>query len=107
MRLALTWRLPKRYDKSRCKPIQYKVGDLVRIERQVPATGSSRKLVPKFQGPYKVTKVYDHDRYQVEDTPMTRKGNKRYSTVIAVDKIKPWLSFSRPHDNILSEDESD
>lgn len=96
-----------RYDRSRCKPIQYKVGDLIRVERQVPATGSSRKLVPKFQGPYKISKVYNHDRYQVEDTPMTRKGKKKYSAVIAVDKIKPWLSFSRPHDDILSDENSD
>lgn len=92
-----------RYDKSRCKPHEYKEGDLVRVERQVPATGSSKKLVPKYQGPYKITKIYEHDRYQIEDTPLTRKGNKRYTTVVAVDKIKPWLNFRRPHDTLLSD----
>lgn len=97
----------ERYDKSRSKPVQFNEGDLVRVERQVPATGNSKKLVPKFQGPYKITKVYEHDRYQIEDTPLTRKGNKKYTTVVAIDKLKPWLNFSRPHDNILSEEESD
>lgn len=97
----------QRYDKSRCKPIKYKEGDYVRVERHVPATGGSKKLIPKFKGPYKITKVYDHDRYQIEDTPLTRTGNKKYTTVVAVDKIKPWLNFSRPHDDILSEEESE
>ncbi|KAH9640726.1 hypothetical protein HF086_007297 [Spodoptera exigua] len=97
----------ERYDKTRSKPVQFNEGDLVRVERQVPATGNSKKLVPKYQGPYKITKVYAHDRYQIEDTPLTRKGNKKYSTVVAVDKLKPWLNFSRPNDNILSEEESD
>lgn len=97
----------ERYDKSRCKPIHFKEGDLVRVERHVPATGNSKKLIPKFQGPYKITKVYDHDRYQIEDTPITRKNNKKYSTVVAIDKLKPWLNFSRPNDNILSDEESD
>lgn len=93
------------FDKSRCKPLHYKKGDLVRVERQVPATGSSKKLIPKFQGPYKITNVFEHDRYQIEDTPLTRKGNKKYSTVVAVDKIKPWLNFNRPHDAIISDEE--
>lgn len=80
---------------------------MVRVERHVPATGNSKKLIPKFQGPYKITKIYEHDRYQIEDTPITRKVNKKYTTVVAVDKLKPWLNFSRPHNNIPSEEESD
>lgn len=94
------------YDKKRSPAIKYKVGDLVRVERHVPATGTSKKLVPKFQGPYKITHVLDFDRYQIADTPLTQKGNRRYSNVVAVDKIKPWLNFRRPHDS-SSSDESD
>lgn len=91
------------YDKKRFPAPKYQVGDLVRIERQVPATGSSKKLIPKFQGPYKITKIYDFDRYQVEDTPITRRG-KSYSSVVAVDKIKPWLVFSRSQSTSSNED---
>lgn len=87
------------FDKHRCRPTDFRIGDLVRIERQVPATGQSKKLVPKFQGPYKITAVFDHDRFQVEDTPITRKGGRRFSTTVAIDKMKPWLNFSRPHEN--------
>lgn len=86
------------FDKSRCSPPTYKEGDLVRVERQLAATGHSRKLIPRYQGPYRIVKAYKHDRYQIEATPLTRKGNKNYSNVVAVDKIKPWLNFARPHD---------
>lgn len=92
------------YDKSRYEPIKYSVGDLVRVERHIPATGNSKKLIPKYQGPYKITHVFDHDRYQVEDTPLLRKGNKKYSNVVAVDKLKPWVCFKRPHDDTLISD---
>lgn len=88
----------KAYDQKHYESPKYQVGDLVRVERQIPATGSSKKLIPKYQGPYRITKVYNLDRYQIEDTPLTRKGNRPYSNVIAVDKIKPWLNFNRPHD---------
>lgn len=80
------------------KPRKYKLGELVSLEKQQPSTGQSKKLTPKFQGPYRITKLLDNDRYVVEDTPITRKG-KLYSTVVSDDKIKPWLNFKRPHDD--------
>lgn len=87
------------FDKKRCAPVKYQEGDLVRVERQVPSTGHSRKLIPKFQGPYRIKKVLDHDRYHVEDTPLTKKGGRGYSATVAVDKLKSWLNFNRPHDS--------
>lgn len=89
----------ERFNKKRSKPMKYQVGDLVRVERQVPSSGQSRKLVPKFQGPYRIVNVLGNDRYQIEDTPITKKGNRHYSTVVAVDKIRSWLNFNRPHDS--------
>lgn len=95
------------FDKRRCQPLEFKVGDLVRIERQIPATGQSKKLVPKYQGPYKIIAVLDHDRFQVTDTPLTQKGNRRYNNIVAIDKIKPWMTFNRPHDEFSSESNDD
>jgi hypothetical protein len=92
------------YDKKSKRPKLFKVGDLVSIEREIQSSGQSRKLVPKFQGPYRVTKVLDHDRYIVEDTPITRKGNRKYCATIAVDKMRPWLVFASSHD--VSDDEN-
>ncbi|KAJ0178256.1 hypothetical protein K1T71_006079 [Dendrolimus kikuchii] len=85
----------ERFNSRRKSGKGYKVGDLVRIERQVPHDGKSQKLVIKFQGPYRVMKVLPNDRYVVEDTPMTRKQGRRYEAVVALDKMQPWLSFSR------------
>ncbi|KAL4717247.1 hypothetical protein ACJJTC_017134 [Scirpophaga incertulas] len=83
------------YDNHASAPKKIKKGDLVSIEREVPCTGQSRKLVPKFKGPYRVSSVLSNNRYKVEDTPLTRKGNRKYAAVIAVDKMKPWLHYQR------------
>lgn len=88
----------ERFDKNR-KEKHYKVGELVRIEREIPSTGQSRKLVPKLRGPYRVVKVLDNDRYVVEDTSLTRRGNKTFSGVFPVDKIYPWLVFNRSNNS--------
>lgn len=91
------------FDKKR-KKVNYKVGELVRIEREISSTGKSRKLVPKLRGPYRITNVLDNDRYMVEDTPLSRKGNRSFSGVFSVDKIHPWLVFNRTTDESQSGD---
>lgn len=79
-----------RFDKSRKVARKYKIGDLVRIEREIcNNNGKSKKLLPKLQGPYRIIKVLDNDRYVVTDTPLTRKQNRKYEGVISVDKIHP------------------
>ncbi|KAG6452887.1 hypothetical protein O3G_MSEX007851 [Manduca sexta] len=88
-----------RFNKSRKQGKSYKEGDLVRIERQVPHDGQSQKLVVKYQGPYRIVKVLEHDRFMVEDTPLSRKNGRRYEGIVALDKIQPWLSFDREFDD--------
>lgn len=86
----------KQFDKHRTCQRQYSVGDLVRIERTVidkDHVGKSQKLIPKFQGPYRILKILPNDRFLVEDTPLTRRGNRRYENVVALDKIHPWMNF--------------
>lgn len=89
----------KRFDKRRKVPTSYKIGDLVRIEKTLidkTTLGKSKKLVAKFQGPYRIMKILPDDRFLIEDTPITRKGSKRYENVIAIDKLHPWLNFNDP-----------
>lgn len=58
----------ERYDKSRRDATKYHDGDLVLVQiTSDPATGSSRKLHPKFKGPFRVRKVLINDRYEVDD----------------------------------------
>lgn len=79
----------KRFDKARAVAAKYNEGDVVMVlKTDAPATGTSRKLLPKFKGPFKVTKVLCNDRYEVKDL---REGHKQFKTVVAVDKLKPWV----------------
>ncbi|KAL0832340.1 hypothetical protein ABMA28_001773 [Loxostege sticticalis] len=98
-------RQKERFDKGRKSVTLYKVGDLVRIEREVTNnSGKSKKLLPKLQGPYRIIKVLDKDRFVVEDTPLTRKQNRRYEGVISIDKIHPWMTFTQGY---LSDSDKD
>ncbi|GFX62434.1 retrovirus-related Pol polyprotein from transposon 17.6 [Trichonephila clavipes] len=54
----------KQYNKHRKPAYNYKPGDTVAIQRTQFGTGL--KLRPKYFGPYKVTKVNKHDRYEVQ-----------------------------------------
>lgn len=85
-----------RFDKKRKVTQHYKEGDLVRVERDITNNGGkSKKLVPKYQGPYRILKILPNDRYVIEDTPITKKNNnRRYETVVAMDKIRPWLNLT-------------
>lgn len=94
----------KRFNKTRTTPRQFDVGQLVRVEREVAEKGKSKKLVPKCLGPYRITKVFPNDRYEVEDTPITRKkGKPLYKGVYSVDKIHPWLSFKTSNESSNNE----
>lgn len=80
-----------RYDRTRCNARSYKVGDLVMVQRVTKTPGESNKLAPAFCGPYRITKNFDHDRYEVSSVEGYSK--KKYTNVFSVDKIKPWIRF--------------
>ncbi|KAJ8947236.1 hypothetical protein NQ314_008659 [Rhamnusium bicolor] len=52
--------------------------------------GQSKKLLPKYSGPYTITKILDHDRYVIEDLSGTRRTRKAYTGVCSSDKLKPF-----------------
>lgn len=97
-RIDMQQEISKRnFDMRRKKGTSYKIGDLIRIERTITDKehiGKSKKLIAKFHGPYRILKILPNDRFLVEDTPLTRKGNKRYENVVALDKVHPWLNFN-------------
>lgn len=95
----------RNFDKHRKLPTSYKIGDLVRIERTLTdkaMLGKPKKLAAKLQSPYRIIKILPNDRFLVEDTPITRKGHRRYENIVAIDKLHPWLNF-----NSLTSDDSD
>lgn len=89
-----------RYDKTKIKARQYNLGDLVKILKPTPSNdGNSKKLLPKFTGPLRVTKVLENDRYEVSSIPGTNITQKNYCNVWAADRIKPWISIHNVESN--------
>lgn len=80
----------QRFNESHKAPHEYKAGDLVLCRWNAPATGTSRKLVPRYRGPYIVEEVMGRDRYLVKDTPVTQVSQIPYENVCSADRLKPW-----------------
>lgn len=85
-------KMKTRYDKKRAKSNSYKIGDLVMAQKNNKTPGESNKLVPAFSGPYRVTAVLGHDRYEISSVDGYSK--KKYINVFSVDKLKPWVRFA-------------
>lgn len=54
--------------------------------------GKSKKLLPKYSGPFRVTEVLENDRYKVSSIKGSNITQKEYSNVWAADRIKPWIT---------------
>lgn len=55
-----------------------------------------------------ITEVLRNDRYRVEDLPSsTRSKTKKYSNVVAVDRMKPWLDVGGLSDKSKEESGDD
>lgn len=74
---------------------QYNKGDYVMIKNFDSTAGVSRKLIPKFKGPYKVSKVLRNDRYVLEDVEGFQQSRIPYVGVWAVANIRPWFGQRR------------
>lgn len=85
----------ERFDRTRKEAKKYAEGDLVKIQKQIGHNeGQSKKLLPVYSGPYRISKVLDNDRYEVSSIPGSNIGKKRYCNIWAVDQIQPWISTS-------------
>ncbi|KAJ3662554.1 hypothetical protein Zmor_006897 [Zophobas morio] len=81
-------KMERQFNKKRKTPREYNPGDLVLIRAEVPATGQSRKLEPKYRGPYEVVKSIGNDRYLIQDVPGEQQSNRFYKGIISVDRLK-------------------
>ena len=80
----------KCYDRKRKPAVKYEVGDHVVISNHVVAPGVNKKLLPKFKGPYVVTKVLENDRYVISDIEGFQKTRIPFTGIIGPDQMKRW-----------------
>lgn len=78
---------------------------MILVENEPAATGVSKKLEPSYKGPFIVTKVFEKDRYVVEDIPESTRTQRHYTSVYASDKIKPWCTLPANDDYESGEDQ--
>ena len=79
-----------RYDRNRVSR-KFKSGDLVLVKRKIVTNdGCSKKLLPKYAGPYRVEVVLGNDRYVIVDIEGAQRTQKSYKGVHPVDHLKSY-----------------
>lgn len=82
------------FDAKRKEAPLYSIGDLVVLK--IPShnnDGQSKKLLPLYKGPFQITSVLGHDRYQVADMRGAERSSKQYDGVACVENMKPWIQI--------------
>lgn len=81
----------RQFDKKRKAPHEYSVGDYVMLRNIVTEAGVNHKLLPKFKGPYIVSKILGNDRYVVTDVPGFQISRRRFEGTFSPPNMKPWM----------------
>lgn len=98
-------KMKARYDLWRADSRVFKRGDAVGVRRVITSNeGASKKLLPKFSGPYEVKEVLDNDQYLVGDIKVCQRNQKPYSGVFAEEKLKNWETTASSDGSSSSED---
>lgn len=83
------------YDQGRIPAKIYAEGDLVKITKtSFNNDGKSKKLLPSYTGPFKVTKVLGNDRYKIESIPGFSNLRRKNKSTVAADRMKPWVHIA-------------
>jgi len=72
---------------------KYKVDDYVIVRNVDTTPGTCKKLIPKFKGPYKISKILPHDRYVISDIEGHQVTQIPLNTVYAARDIKHWIKL--------------
>lgn len=79
------------FDRNRKLATKYSVEDYVMVRNFDSHAGVSKKLLPKFNGPYRISKILKNDRYLLQDVEGFQKSRNPYKGVWAADNIRPWF----------------
>nr|CAI5854752.1 unnamed protein product [Callosobruchus analis] len=67
-----------------------------KTRRRTTQSTGDKKLIPKYKGPYEITKVLDNDRYVVTDVENFQITQKPFEGICSPDNMKLWL-----HDSVF------
>lgn len=95
------------YDKGRRPARVYKNGELVKITKVAfHNNGKSTKLMPNYEGPYKVIKILGNDRYKVAPIAGFEGMRNKKKTTVASDRMKPWIHVASLEIEDVDEDDA-
>ena len=80
------------FDKKHKEPRKYQIGDYVMIKNFDTTVGVSKKLIPRYKGPYEVVKVLRNDRYVLQDIENFQVTQKAYVGTWEASNMKPWYN---------------
>lgn len=96
------------YDKRRKVATEYKMGELVLWKGGATCSnekGVNRKLIQRYSGPYRVSKVMENDRYKIASVKGAR-GYKNFEATAAVDSLRRYMGVMQ-RDKLLNGDSSE
>ncbi|XP_039227284.1 uncharacterized protein LOC120320788 [Drosophila yakuba] len=80
------------YSRKHKAPREYQVGDYVAIRNVDTTAGINKKFAPKYRGPYRISRVFDNDRYEVVDIDDCQLTQLPFRGVLEPARLKPWIS---------------
>ncbi len=83
-------KMKTRVDKHRRKPKEYSPGDLILVTRNIRKIGRTKKLLPKYVGPFQIVAKQSPLSYLVEDIKAKRKKKVWRRFPVHVSQIKPY-----------------
>lgn len=94
--------------RQKCKPTKkFEAGDYVVIRNVDTVVGTNKKLIPKYRGPYIVSKTLDHDRYVVKDIEGCQLRQLPYNGIVEANKMRGWIPTRKVESDGGNSSESD
>ena len=87
----------KYYNKTKKEPLKYKEDDYVMVRNFESTPGVSKKLIPRFKGPYRILKVLRNDRYVLCDVENFQVTQRPYQGVWEAVNMRPWRPNEMSH----------
>lgn len=79
----------EQFNKRRRPAPKYKIGDLVLTKIiSHTNTGTSKKLLLKYRGPFRVKEIIGNDRYKVVEDRHLSRSRKSYTGIVCVEQMK-------------------